>query len=202
MKRWLLPILILSVPAIVLANWMYLPGPGYSVNTGSSPQSCAGTSTIYYDNHDGGSNIGASSTDYYGGIINNSATAIDVCSISYYIRQNGSLSGYTLYVELWNYNSTTAALTSKISTLASIDASTIPTSIGYVNFNTGILLQQNQAIILTFNEITGPSNNMTIAYISSNTIPNQSFRIWKSDLTQAGGSGDSWDMRGYIYGTN
>lgn len=34
MKRWLIALLLLIIPVIALANWMYLPGPGYSLAVG------------------------------------------------------------------------------------------------------------------------------------------------------------------------
>ena len=44
MKRWLIALLILITPVMALANWLYLPGPGYSRGGGGG---CVTQSSIY-----------------------------------------------------------------------------------------------------------------------------------------------------------
>lgn len=172
------------------------PGPGVMVASGGV---CNSNPSITQDTHSLGDPLGQDASFYYLGIINESATPLSICSIDIYVRENGNLEGKTLYIEKWSYNSGTGALISKVSDVATVNASLFPSTINYYNIIVNVSLSQNQALIFTFNEVTGATNNLTVAWTSNPSVDNQHYRSWSSSLSYTTGGATS-DMRMKLYG--
>lgn len=135
---------------------------------------CSGTpyANLSKDTHTGSITIDGSTTKY-GGFKYLNASSVDLCSISFYMRRNGDLSGETLYIEVWSVVSGSQALDTKLDTIMTYDASTLPTTIGYVNFTfpTPYTIGTNNVLVITTNSV--PSNTITLATAGAGTIADQ-----------------------------
>jgi hypothetical protein len=169
---------------------------------GSGPSGCSGSPFITQETVVAAANVGSSTDNYYAGIWNSSATPLVICSLSIRARENGNLSGSTLYIEKWSGNSS-GNLGSKTSDIMSMNGSVFPYPIDYYNiaFPSPVTLSQYDILVFTFNATPGATNYLTIAFATSNLISNQAFFTYTSAKAQnLGGTGS--DITGYFYGNN
>lgn len=169
---------------------------------GSGPSGCSGSPFITQETVVTGVNLGKATSDYYAGVWNSSATPLVICSLTIRARENGNLSGSTLYIEKWSGNSG-GTITSKTSDIMSMNGSVFPYPINYYNitFPSPVTLNQYDVLVFTFNATTGDTNYLTIAFATSNLISNQAFFSYTSAKAQnLGGTGS--DITGYFYGSN
>lgn len=146
---------------------------------GASGGECS--TSPYIVNETGGTaaRIGYDSTSsgYAVGLLNESSTALKICALELYVREDGSLSGKTLYLEHWStasYN-----LSTKIADVMSINATLLPNPIGWykITLPAEITLNQNDALVFTLNEVTGTSNYITVAIKSGGSVINDQAMI-------------------------
>lgn len=161
---------------------------------------CSETPFFTQDTHESATTLGASTAIYYAGIVNTGASDITMCAIDIYVKETGTLTGKTLYVEKWSVNPGTLVLEAKQADITSIDATTLPAAYAYTNiaFGSNVTISQNQAIVFTLNEAIDASNNVGIAYSSSAAVADQQYRTWRSDLGVGGTA--TYDLRTKFYG--
>jgi hypothetical protein len=191
--------LILLLPTLAWAGpemlMMLTNGMG-TVSSGG----CSETAFLTQDTYDSGGYIGYSTTNYAVGVINESATPMSVCAIEVYVRENGALTGKTLYVERWSL--TGSNLNTKLQDVTSIDATLLSGTLGYykITFPSTVSLAQNQTLVFTMNETTGTTNYITIAFKgAASTVADQMLASYSSAGAGAVAGGVN-DLRAKWYG--
>jgi hypothetical protein len=191
--------LILLLPTLAWAGpemLMMLTNGAGTVSGGG----CSETPFLTQDTYDTGSQIGYSTTAYAVGVVNTSATPLSLCAIEVYVRENGSLTGKTLYVERWSLSGND--LDVKQQDITSIDATLLSGTIGYykISFPSTVSLAQNQSLVFTMREVTGTTNYITIATkAGSSTVADQMFVSYSSAEVGTINSGN-YDLRAKWYG--
>jgi hypothetical protein len=167
---------------------------------------CSASPFLTQDTYDTGGSIGYSAAYYAAGVVNTSATPLSVCAIEIYARENGALTGKTLYVERWSTN-VDNSLNVKLQDVTSIDATLLAGTIGYykINFPSTVSLAQDQSLVFTMREETGTTNYITVAYKASgalgdgSTVADQMYVIYSSTGTGTINS-SHFDLRAKWYG--
>lgn len=160
----------------------------------STPFQTQDTSTLGYA-------VGSTDSFYYVGMVNTRTTPLVICGFNPYVRENGSLAGKTVYVERWSMSGND--LNTKIEDVATFDATISPNPIGYlpsiIAFGKTVSLEQNQALVVTFNETTGVTDNLTWAFqADTNPVTYQSFGSWSN--LKVGTIDTNDDARVKLYG--
>jgi hypothetical protein len=170
---------------------------------GGGGGSCSETAFITQDTHDQAYTLGSTALNapYYVGILNTGTADLVICSIDIYARENGSLSGKTLSVEVWSTTGT--SLLSKVADVTTVDATVFASTIGYysITFPSVATIAQNQVLVFTLNEATGTTNNLTFAYKgTASTVDDQVFYEWNVSKARNGSANN--DIRAIFYGSN
>lgn len=176
MIKYLFVFILFASPCFASIGIGSFPFPGPGCKTVSTFPTCS--TTPYISNETGGSGVAIGKdityTGYAAGLLNTSATALQICSVELYLRENGSLTGSTLYVEKWS--TATYNLGTKLQDVASVDATLLPNTIGWykINFSSELSLAQDEMLVFTLNEVTGTTNYITLALKQSGSvIPDQ-----------------------------
>ena len=197
MIKYLLAFLLFTSPCIagMGIGGFPCPGPGMMIESGFT---CSETPFLTQDTHNSGFALGSTTSFYYAGLHNTGSTDINICAIEIYAREDGALTGKTLYVEKWSNNLTT--LSSKIGDITQFNATLFSSTIGYYKINLGqiVTISPGQSLVFTFNETTGTTNKLTIATQGTDVIANQAFRFWRTTLIEETNGYN--DMRGKLYG--
>lgn len=181
--------------------WSFTPGfigavcvgGGISCNL-TTPSHTQNTSTLGYA-------VGSTDAFRYVGIVNTGASSIILCGINLYLRENGSLTGKNIYIERWSMSGNNIDI--KLEDVANFDATLAPAVIDFlaspISFGKTVTLSQNQALVITFNETTGATNNLTWAFqADSNPVAFQSFGSWTN--LKVGTVDSTDDARVKLYG--
>lgn len=176
MTKYFLAFILLASPCFAGIGIGGFPFPGPGCKPGSTSPTCS--TTPYISDATGGSGVGigrdATAAGYAAGLLNTSTTALQMCSVELYLRENGSLAGKTLYVEKWS--TSTYNLATKLQDVVSVDATLLPNPIGWykINFSSEISLAQNEMLVFTLNEVTGETNYVTLSVkLGGSVIPDQ-----------------------------